>query len=1308
MNRPPIPTWRKAKAPLKKRKLNDSAYKANPDFCNENLPIHSRRLDIMATLASAQVLIVQGDTGCGKTTQLPQFIYRDYPDSRIAVTQPRRLAAVGVARRVAREMGTSLGTEVGYHIRGEKNYRDSSRIIFMTTGMFIQELVGCSKLPYTHIIIDEVHERAIETEFLLVVLKHMIFNTNFKLILMSATINASLFANYYSDSEIERIASLPREINVVKECIQSFDAPEKSILHVSYEGERDDAAPIRLAGPRNFAVKEIYLEEMLEILSEDLVFTEIEMEEIQNYYKTELVSIDNHFYRAAAHLIRFQHLMRIYEEDKPQTFLIFLPGIHEITKMGKVIAEDVMRDQIDGIEICMLHSSIPEESHGNIFKDPEGKRRIIISTNIAESSITLPDVRYIIDFGLTKELVFNSSTKCERLQMQWACKAVMQQRAGRAGRVAEGVCFRLMPEDFYKSLRDHSIPEIQRCPLDKLVLKVKQLNLGTPALILSRAIQPPNLNEIIATEEYLREMGALTDDNKLTWLGRVYADMPCDVKISRLCLFGYIFSCLHECLLMGALMSQEKPIFLSFAHMDFKHSQYESYRYTKKLMWDNFRDSDPITALSAYKAWYATYGKNYVKNMKKSSFSHTKRPEVSMAERNWCKGNAVDYNVLREVCATFQELKRRLKYMGLAKQHLTNRLDDSRDNIITLKLCLAAAYNEKYLTSYYGFEDEVMRRKKEHMLKERQGCKVIIPGIPKDVTCEDIKEILKPTRAKNIQIDMERENAVVTFDPTESKRPLQMCLWLGTFPQRYKCGEFVVVKKYFLDKNNNRVESLQIENLAQAKQKVAYSQPREGMKIEVEHTRLGDKFVHIEAFCLQKPEYIYRLSFKDFLTGSMISLDESSVCTVALEQNAAFERCHMVVCCELVEKRNRTVASNITLMPCLPMLPHLLTMVFTKDIKLFEIDRKYGGFRAGPCEIWFNFTFSGKDIEEINDIRKDISEALFDEKGILNPAPLKVREKLFKLIHKKRLPLIEKKFKKLITHNEEKLNEESQNIGSSKSQESIQEDSKFNNRIQEDKSSSVTENDSKNNSQQSNNRNVNNKKEMYLKPLERLDSVIEDARAWTEEGQKKIELEMLQLRASKEEMVIKIKNQARMSKILRPEIICSVCKNTICAYFNASPIELTPVSGKFKLNCVFGSVRSERELPENIIMNQFVESICDQILDIEEWALCMEGHLIGWKTGDSYFINHQSPLELLMTDGSMVPWGSCLWRDGYEKFTEICRIDERTSKYKTRTDLKLNCTICNEEFANSTDFFNHVIVSKEHTENVTRFLRDGY
>ena len=187
------------------------------------------------------------------------------------------------------------------------------------------------------------------------------------------------------------------------------------------------------------------------------------------------------------------------------------------------------------------------------------------------------------------------------------------------------------------------------------------------------------------------------------------------------------------------------------------------------------------------------------------------------------------------------------------------------------------------------------------------------------------------------------------------------------------------------------------------------------MKIEADHSKIGENFVHIDGYCINKPEYIYKLSFQDFITGSVITIDDFSVCKIAIEEQSKFEKTHMAICCELVEKRTRTIASNVTLMPSIPILPHILSLVFVRDISLLENNQRYSGIKIGTSELKFNYTFTGKDIEEINQIRKEISEALFDEKGILNPKPLAVKEKLLKLLRKKRLPYVDEKWRDLIS-----------------------------------------------------------------------------------------------------------------------------------------------------------------------------------------------------------------------------------------------------------------------------------------------------
>jgi len=320
----------------------------------------------------------------------------------------------------------------------------------------------------------------------------------------------------------------------------------------------------------------------------------------------------------------------------------------------------------------------------------------------------------------------------------------------------------------------------------------------------------------------------------------------------------------------------------------------------------------------------------------------------------------------------------------------------------------------------------------------------------------------------------------------------------------------------------------------------------------------------------------------------------------------------------------------------------------------------------------FTYTFTGKDIEEINEVRKQISEALFDEKGILNPAPLTVKEKIFKLLNKKRLPYVDDKFRNLIRHAEE--------YQSTLDPEVLQKETEKPNFM------------------------------VYLGPIAKIPTVKEDFRNWTEEGQRKIELEMLEIRAMKEELVLKIKHKARISKITRPELICLMCKSTICAYFNVIPVEVNPVSGKFKLNCIFGSIRYEQELSEGMGGAEFLNSLSltNEVIGIEEWGCCMEGHLVGWKAGGACYVSHKSPVSVLMPSGEEMPWGSYLWQEGYNEFLSTCKASEVSLNSKTAPKRDLTCEICQTAYETATELFNHVIVSKEHTDNVTRFLREGY
>lgn len=1231
----PRSNWRDPPPPIKKRRLDDERWRSQHKIPRDTLPIHSRRSDIMNTLAVNQVLIVQGDTGCGKTTQIPQFILEDFPQSRIVVTQPRRLAALGVAKRVCEELGSRLGETVGYHIKGEKLYGDHSRVVFMTTGMFIQELVGSKEFPWSHVIVDEVHERAVETEFLLVILKHILAKSEAKLILMSATIDTNLFANYYADSEIRAVSSsLPwfvlsdqvkfdTTVNSFEEIpiVQTEPEESKEIFYDNfieeekknnslqfqpkiaqlknpYEIDREDAAPIKLAGPRNYTVQEIYMEEIRDWLRD---FQELDWNEIFGLYTLEIASIDNRLYQIAAQLIRYQHTHLIFDEETPQTFLIFLPGIHEIHRMQDTILEQ-MHDLAECLEICLLHSSIPEELHGRIFSSPIGKRRIILSTNIAESSITLPDVRYIIDFCNVKELMHNSRTNTEMLELQWASKATMKQRAGRAGRVAEGVTFRLLPREFYGSLSDYSKPEIQRCPLDKLILKIKQLNLGTPKEILGRALQPPDLQDIEFAEKFLIEMGALNREEQLTWLGKVYADMPCDIKISRLCLFGYIFGCMHESLIMAAALAQEKSPFLSLASLPYRYAKDESKAYAQRLIWDGNRDSDPISYLTAYTAWFNNFGHDVKHSMKHSKRFIGKVPATEK-EKVWARNNFIDHNVMREILLTYEEIKRRFIMMNLSSHHLKqkNSLNDP-DTVFRMKLCLAAAFIGKYCQSHFAYEDEVKRRKKEHFLKERAKNTIIIPKIPDFVNEQDVKYVLRECRTDELTVDLHDGTAYVSFgfkfkDKRNEYVALQMAIWLGSYSARFSCGDFTIVKKTIRDpETNDLIHTSNVSNPDYYIQQVPRVRRKEGLIQALDSTITDQGSEQIEICWLHRPEFLYCLGYTNLMNHNAIHIEESSVCYITIERDTLFEKQHILVCPDFFEKRYKTYSKNVTLLPKLPLIAEILMLIFTRQVSFKEQNGRYEGFDAGITKFKLLHSFSGKDVEDINEIRKEISEALFNELGISDTRLLQVYEKVKTILFKKRLANVE-------------LNEVP-----------YQPPVHF---IKIVSISSIINQDH------------------YLAPLQPL-QIPEDQRLWSEEGQALLEAELLNRRADKERIVIELQTRAKLMMMNNAELVCKECSSTICAWNNVSPVEISPVDGIFSITGIYATVKHDNTQGDSELELPVVNFVISNRIEVEYWARCLDGHIIGWKTQNKTYVCHLSTLELALPNESMdkIPWNA--------------------------------------------------------------------
>lgn len=375
------------------------------------LPVMKYRNEILDTIRKNPIVIIKGDTGCGKSTQVPQMILDEamYLNEHvnIMVTQPRRIAAVSLANHVAKERKCVVGSQVGYQIGLETEAEEETRLLYCTTGVALEKLVSLKNMRrYSHIIIDEVHERDEEMEFLLIVTKLFFAENspNTKIILMSATFETDEFAEYFRTPSGDQMIKAPT---------------------------------INLDTTRQYKISEFFIED-LHYLAQKAEF---------NYDEP---GIDTSIYNVAVASVLIFHKWETATPTESPTILIFLPGIQEIQEMHRCL-DNEMKNQNLKLKIVLLHSSISSEQQKEVFKNvAEGYVKVILSTNIAESSITVPNVGYVIDFCLSRILEVDNSTGFARLRLTWASKNNLKQRAGRTGRTRNGRVYRLINKHFYE------------------------------------------------------------------------------------------------------------------------------------------------------------------------------------------------------------------------------------------------------------------------------------------------------------------------------------------------------------------------------------------------------------------------------------------------------------------------------------------------------------------------------------------------------------------------------------------------------------------------------------------------------------------------------------------------------------------------------------------------------------------------------------------------------------------------------------------------------------------------------------------
>ncbi|RZF33169.1 hypothetical protein LSTR_LSTR004855 [Laodelphax striatellus] len=500
--------------------------KMNIEETQKSLPIYPFKEDLIKAIRNHQVLIIEGETGSGKTTQIPQYLHQagfTKDKKKIGCTQPRRVAAMSVSARVAEEMGVKLGNEVGYTIRFEDCTSERTFLKYMTDGTLHREFLSEPDLQsYSVMIIDEAHERTLHTDILFGLVKDVArFRPDLKLLISSATLDAQKFSEFFDDAPIFRIPGrrFPVDIYYTK-------APEA------------------------------------------------------DYVDACVVSI-----------------LQIHATQPLGDILVFLTGQEEIETCQELLQDRVRRlgSRIKELLILPVYSNLPSDMQAKIFlPTPPNARKVVLATNIAETSLTIDNIIYVIDPGFCKQNNFNSRTGMESLVVVPVSKASANQRAGRAGRVAAGKCFRLYTAWAYKhELEDNTVPEIQRINLGNAVLMLKAL--GINDLIHFDFLDPPPHETLVLALEQLYALGALNHHGELTKLGRRMAEFPLNPMMGKMLLASEKYKCSEEIVTIAAMLSVNSAIF---------------YRPKDKIIHaDTARKNffvpggDHLTLLNVYRQW---------------------------------------------------------------------------------------------------------------------------------------------------------------------------------------------------------------------------------------------------------------------------------------------------------------------------------------------------------------------------------------------------------------------------------------------------------------------------------------------------------------------------------------------------------------------------------------------------------------------------------------------------------------------------------------------------------------------------------
>lgn len=565
-----------------KSAMSDFARKKTVLQQRQFLPVFAVREELLRIIRENAVVIIVGETGSGKTTQLTQYLREDGYGrlGMIGCTQPRRVAAMSVAKRVSDEMGTELGEEVGYAIRFEDCTSEKTVIKYMTDGILLRESLRESDLDnYSAIIMDEAHERSLSTDVLFGLLREVVAKRHdLKLIVTSATMNSQKFATFFGEVPVFTIPgrTFPVEMFFSRNVVEDYvDGAVKQVLQIHLQAEEGD-------------------------------------------------------------------------------ILVFMPGQEDIEVTCELLVDKLGEiDNAPQLAVLPIYSQLPSDLQAKIFqKAPDGLRKCVVATNIAETSLTVDGIKYVVDSGYCKLKVFNPRVGMDGLQVYPVSQANANQRMGRAGRTGPGICYRLYTERQYKEeLLATTVPEIQRTNLANVVLLLKSL--GVENLLAFHFMDPPPQDNLLNSQYQLWILGALDNTGQLTPLGRAMVEFPLDPALSKMLLVAVDMGCSDDILTIVSMLSVPALFYRPKGREEEADAMREKFQVP---------ESDHLTYLNIYRQW-----------------------RLQSYSMNWCNKHFIHFKALKKVREVRQQLK------DIMEQQKLRLLSAGNDEDLIRK-CICAAY----------------------------------------------------------------------------------------------------------------------------------------------------------------------------------------------------------------------------------------------------------------------------------------------------------------------------------------------------------------------------------------------------------------------------------------------------------------------------------------------------------------------------------------------------------------------------------------------------------------------------------------